>query len=194
MVVGKLKVEFVERPPRLPVDRESDVVEVYVDACGMRIDVCIWRQGLITDPVLRSIRERIRRLVAITAGIHSLRNFLVSLAIIPLMWGGVLVGQTGMLTRLARITVSITPSEVTLFAGESHGFVATATGAEDRSVIWAVDEENGGTITNLGLYTAPSIQGVYHITATSKANSQRKAVATVTVLTYCDPPLTTLRR
>lgn len=63
-----LKVEFVQRPPRLPVGREPDVVEVYVGACGRTIDLCIWRQGFIlTDPVLRSIRERIRRLVVATA-------------------------------------------------------------------------------------------------------------------------------
>jgi chitinase len=84
--------------------------------------------------------------------------------------------------------VSIAPSELTLFAGETHSFAAMVTGTEDRNVIWAVDEENGGSITNLGLYTAPHIQGVYHVTATSKANPQKKAVATVTVLTYCDPP------
>ena len=69
--MGKLKVEFVERPPRLPVDREPDVVEVYVGACGMKIDLCIWRHGFIlTDPVLRSIRDRIRRLAVATVGIR----------------------------------------------------------------------------------------------------------------------------
>ena len=45
-IVGKLKVEFVQRPPRLPIDREPDVVEVYVGACGKKIDLCIWRHGL----------------------------------------------------------------------------------------------------------------------------------------------------
>jgi hypothetical protein len=39
-----------------------------------------------------------------------------------------------------------------------------------------------------GLYVAPKIQGVYHITATSTANRQKRAVATVTVLAYCDLP------
>jgi hypothetical protein len=39
-----------------------------------------------------------------------------------------------------------------------------------------------------GLYVAPKIQGVYHITATSTANPQKRAVATVTVLAYCDLP------
>ena len=39
-----------------------------------------------------------------------------------------------------------------------------------------------------GLYVAPKIQGVYHITATSTANPQKRGVATVTVLAYCDLP------
>jgi hypothetical protein len=69
--VGKLRVEFLQRPPRLPIDREPDVVEVYVGACGRKIDFCIWRHGFVlTDPVLRSIRERIRRLVVATAGMR----------------------------------------------------------------------------------------------------------------------------
>jgi hypothetical protein len=123
------------------------------------------------------------------------KKLLVPFAVVPLLWGSALVGQAGVLTRLGRITVSITPSDVTLFAGESHSFAAVVTGTDDKSVKWAVDEENGGTITNLGLYTAPTIQGVYHVTVRSTANPRKKAVATVTVLTYCDPPpLIPLRR
>lgn len=70
--MGKLKGEFVERPPRLPIDQEPDVVEVYVGTCEMKIDLCIWRHGfIVTDhPVLRSIRERIRCLVVVTAGMR----------------------------------------------------------------------------------------------------------------------------
>ncbi len=118
-----------------------------------------------------------------------MKSLLFPLAVLPLMWGNLLMGQAGVLTPLTATTVSITPSEVTLFAGETHSFAATVRGASDKTVIWALDEDNGGTITDLGFYTAPTIQGVYHVTATSKANPQKKAVATVTVLTYCDPPL-----
>ena len=118
-----------------------------------------------------------------------MKRLFFSFVFVPLIWGSLLIGQTGVLTRLAKTDVSITPSELTLFAGETHSFAATVTGAEDKIVIWAVGEENGGTITSLGFYTAPHIQGVYHVTATSKANPQKKAVAAVTVLTYCDPPL-----
>jgi len=69
--VGKLKVEFVQRPPQLLEDRGPEVVEVYVGSCGRKIDLCIWRHGFILrDPVLRSIREQIRRLLISTAAIN----------------------------------------------------------------------------------------------------------------------------
>ena len=58
---------------------------------------------------------------------------------------------------------------------------------------WSVAEEDGGTVTNRGLYTAPKVQGMYHVTASSTASPQQRAVATVTVLTYCDAPATSIR-
>jgi hypothetical protein len=88
---------------------------------------------------------------------------------------------------MAIATVTITPAKVTLFAGESQTFVATVVGLDDKSVNWAVEEENGGTVTDRGVYTAPKIQGVYHVTATSRGRPQITAVAAITVLTYCDP-------
>ena len=59
----------------------------------------------------------------------------------------------------ASAAVTITPAKVTLFAGESPTFVATVVGLRDKSVTWAVEEEDGGTITDRGLYTTPKIQG-----------------------------------
>lgn len=101
-------------------------------------------------------------------------------------------GQSGW--PLAGTTVKITPAKVTLFAGESQAFVSTVVGPGATSVNWAVEEENGGTITDHGVYTAPKIQGVYHVTATIRGRSTKKAVAAVTVLTYCDPPAPAFNR
>jgi hypothetical protein len=98
----------------------------------------------------------------------------------------ILLGQPTVRLR-ANVTVTITRMKVTLFAGEMQTFVAMVVGLNDQTVNWMVDEENGGTITDLGQYTAPKIQGVYHITATSRGRPQAGGVATVTVLTYCDP-------
>ena len=103
---------------------------------------------------------------------------------LPLLFAGIvltcadlLLGQTS-IRPSANITVTITPAKATLFAGEMQPFVATVVGIDGQSVNWAVEEEeDSGTITPAGLYTAPKIQGVYHITATSRARPQTKAVA-----------------
>lgn len=46
---------------------------------------------------------------------------------------------------------------------------------------WAVEEPEGGEITQDGRYTAPRRPGVYHITATSTVDPSAVARATVTV-------------
>jgi hypothetical protein len=119
-------------------------------------------------------------------GISGVKMLPVLLVSTMLTWVSVLFGQPTV-RPLLNVTVTITPAKTTLFAGETETFVATVVGIEDTTVRWAVDEENGGTITELGKYTAPKIQGVYHITATSRGRPQTKGVATVTVLAYCDP-------
>ena len=96
--------------------------------------------------------------------------------------------------RLAKVTVTITPTKVTLFAGETQTFVATVVGTDNQSVNWSVEEPDGGAITDTGHYTAPKLQGVYHITATSRARPEANAVVIVTVLTYCDPVPASFRR
>jgi len=103
------------------------------------------------------------------------------------------VAQARLRSKPTNVTVTISPPKATLFAGETQVFVATVVGESDRTVTWFVDEEDGGTVTNWGLYTAPKIQGIYHVTATSTAKPQKAAVATVTVLAYCDPPGTLVR-
>ena len=95
--------------------------------------------------------------------------------------------------KLTRITVTISPPKTTLFAGETQVFVATVLGGANKTVTWSVDEEDGGAVTNQGLYTAPKVQGVYHVAASSTASPQQRPVATVTVLTYCDAPATSIR-
>ena len=104
-----------------------------------------------------------------------------------------LLGQADV-QRLAKVTVTITPTKVTLFAGETRTFVVTVVGADNQSVNWSVEEPDGGAITDMGLYTAPKLQGVYHITATSRARPEANSVVTVTVLTYCDPLPASFRR
>ncbi len=93
----------------------------------------------------------------------------------------------------ARIVVTIIPPKATLYASETQFFLAKVVGC-DPTVNWSVDEEDGGTITEEGLYTAPKLQGIYHVTATTTSDPTKKAVAEVTVLAYCDPPPVSGRR
>ena len=67
--MGKLKIQYVQRPPRQPEDLPDDVVKVYIRVSGGKIDLCIGRHGfIVTDPVIESIRERIQRIAEATMG------------------------------------------------------------------------------------------------------------------------------
>lgn len=48
-------------------------------------------------------------------------------------------------------------------------------------VTWTVKENNGGTITSDGLYTAPLKVGAYHVIATAVSDKSKTATATVNV-------------
>jgi acid phosphatase type 7 len=78
------------------------------------------------------------------------------------------------------VAVSISPSSATMVRGSSKSFTATVTGS-NTNVTWSA---SGGTITGTGntvTYTAPTTIGSYTLTATSKANFNRKATATINV-------------
>jgi hypothetical protein len=86
------------------------------------------------------------------------------------------------LTRGITLSVSVTPTTLTLNVGKSETFTATVVGSDNKKVIWSVQEGSaGGTITDGGRYTAPTKPGTYHVVAKSAANGDKKAIATVTV-------------
>ncbi len=89
----------------------------------------------------------------------------------------------------ASISLAIEPPNATLFVGEKQKFAAVVKGATSIGIRWAVEEEEGGGISQGGVYTAPRIVGLYHITVTSIANPRVRAVATVTVVAYYDTPI-----
>jgi uncharacterized protein (DUF1800 family) len=77
-------------------------------------------------------------------------------------------------------TVTISPGYVNIPLGATQQYTATVTGLSPATVTWSVTA-GGGTITQAGLYTAPSAvpkNGVL-ISATSKANSKISAVVYV---------------
>ena len=85
-------------------------------------------------------------------------------------------------------SVTISPTEVTLHVGEKQTFEAVVKGTQSSGIRWAVQERNGGHVTEDGTYTAPRYVGLYHVVATSEENPVAKAVAKVTVVTEYDTP------
>jgi hypothetical protein len=83
------------------------------------------------------------------------------------------------------VAISIAPSTVNVIEGGIQSFTATTattSGTSSLGVNWSVQEgAAGGSITNMGVYTAPNASGTFHVMATSQADATRSATATVTV-------------
>ncbi len=79
------------------------------------------------------------------------------------------------------VSVTITPIKVTLAPGGCYQFTATINGSTNNNVTWSVPE-GSGSVTETGLYTAPSAAGTYYVKATSVADPAKSAQATVTVV------------
>src|SRR5216684_1835101 len=80
------------------------------------------------------------------------------------------------------IQISISPPAVNLNQGGTQSFIATVTGTSNSAVNWAVQEgAAGGSITNMGVYTAPNKSGTFHVIATSQADTTKSQTATVNV-------------
>jgi len=78
--------------------------------------------------------------------------------------------------------VRISPTSATATLRDQKTFVATVTGSANTAVTWSIQEgAAGGTIGSTGVYTAPAAPGIFHIIATSNADTTQKATATVTV-------------
>jgi hypothetical protein len=91
-------------------------------------------------------------------------------------------GGNGPTCASSVVSVSIEPGAATVVAGTPQPFVATITGAANTAVTWSIQEgASGGTMSDTGVYTAPSATGTYHVVATSQADSCGTATAEVTV-------------
>ncbi|MGO9073110.1 MAG: putative Ig domain-containing protein, partial [Terriglobales bacterium] len=78
------------------------------------------------------------------------------------------------------ITVSVSPSSVTLSSGGNQQFTATVTGTANTAVTWLA---TAGSIGSNGLYAAPVVNSTSSatITATSQAEPSQSASAAVTI-------------
>lgn len=93
------------------------------------------------------------------------------------------------------VAIQVSPTSVTLEAGQVQAFGVIVTGTVNTAATWAVQEVNGGTVDASGSYTAPGATGTYHVVVTSSADATQSATATVDVplaqgLTYQDPAST----
>ena len=92
------------------------------------------------------------------------------------------------------LTVSVLPVAVTLQTGLQQQFTASVSGTSNVAMTWWVNGIQGGnssvgTISNSGLYIAPSAvpTGAVTVTAQSVADTSKSASATVTVTTQPTP-------
>jgi hypothetical protein len=81
----------------------------------------------------------------------------------------------------AAVSISISPSSIAIRLGDTLQFDASVSGSSDTTVTWSIQESSGGSISNTGLYLAPTTDGVYHIVATAHADPTKQATATVNV-------------
>src|SRR5438445_7067038 len=83
--------------------------------------------------------------------------------------------------RLAPVTIAMTPTTVTLNAGQLLPYTALVRSSSNTSVTWSISP-NTGSISSGGLYTAPgsnaSAQSVT-VTGTSVADATSSSTATI---------------
>ena len=86
------------------------------------------------------------------------------------------------------VTVTISPSKVSLAIGGTQQFTDQVTGSSNTAVTWSVNGGDGGnstfgTISSSGLYTAPSTvsPGTVTVSVSSQEDSSKQASALVTV-------------
>lgn len=79
------------------------------------------------------------------------------------------------------IIVTLRPGDIQVRPGDSQQFSVTVENAASDDVNWQVLEASGGTVTETGLYTAPSQPGVYTLQATSVSDATASDSITVYV-------------
>src|SRR5438309_3013273 len=92
-------------------------------------------------------------------------------------------GSSSTTTPPPVVAISVSPSSgISISQGATEGFTARVTGTSNTAVTWTVKEgAAGGSITSLGVYTAPNQAGTFHVVATSQADTTKSATAVLTV-------------
>lgn len=80
------------------------------------------------------------------------------------------------------VMVTVTPANPTVDQGETVALSASVAGSANAAVNWAVEGgDDNGTITSSGIYTPPTKEGTYTVTATSAADPSKKGSVAITV-------------
>lgn len=111
------------------------------------------------------------------------KRFLILAIFLPVVGCG---GSKNSTTAPPAVTVQLNQTSVTLSTGAQEQFAATVQGTSNTAVTWSVDSVSGGnatvgTISSMGMYTAPILAGNHAVTATSVASPTSSANASVTV-------------
>src|SRR6266545_7748446 len=86
------------------------------------------------------------------------------------------------------ITLALIPASLEIAPGDTAQFTASVTGVEVVDVTWSVEETEGGSVSDTGIYTAAETPGTYHVVATSSIDASKFTSAIVTVTNSPAPP------
>lgn len=89
--------------------------------------------------------------------------------------------DTAQLRYSDNIVIRISPDIQKVKPLERVRFMAEVSGTEDKSVTWTVNDPEGGSIDDNGLYQAPSEEGTYEVVARSNADGETRTSAFVLV-------------
>lgn len=93
-------------------------------------------------------------------------------------------GGTDTVAPTVAVRVTLNSSTVNVSPGGTHDFDATITGTANTAIAWSVvGGSPSGTVNSDGVYTAPTLPGIYRVEAVSVADPSVKGIATVTVTT-----------
>lgn len=76
----------------------------------------------------------------------------------------------------------ISPIFTTVVVGKTASFSASVLRSANQKVTWSITESGGGTVSDTGVYTAPTTEGTYHVKAVSEADATWPATAVVKVI------------
>ncbi len=107
-----------------------------------------------------------------------------------LFWTALLPSACSSSKQEGGIRVNLDPATAIVQTGGVLTFVAVVSGSTDPAMQWTVQEAAaGGTITSVGVYTAPAQPGTFHVVATAHVDATKFATAAVTVTQGTPPSL-----